>query len=84
MVSADNLLSYTDSKINFTVHNDFYDKQLGDVISKNNKHICIILKNTNQYTTWLHYDQQVTSSDSWTPLKITQSPVCLRNERIFR
>ena len=39
MVSADILLSYPYCKILFTVHTDAYDKQVGDVISQNNKPI---------------------------------------------
>ena len=39
MVSAKNLLSDPDWKIPFIVHNNASDKQLGDVISQNNKPI---------------------------------------------
>ena len=39
MVSSDILLSYPDWKINFMVHTYASDKQLGDVISHNNKPI---------------------------------------------
>ena len=39
MVSGETLLSYTDCKLPFTVNTDASDKQLGAVISKNNKPI---------------------------------------------
>ena len=39
MVSAETLLSYPDWKLTFIVHTDAPDKQLGAVISQNNKHI---------------------------------------------
>ena len=39
MVSDKTLLSYTDWKLSFTFHNDASDKQLGAVISHNNKPI---------------------------------------------
>ena len=39
MISAETLLSYPDWKILFTVHTDASDKQLGAVISQNNKPI---------------------------------------------
>ena len=39
MVSADALLSYTYWKLPFTVPTDASDKQLGDVISQNDKNI---------------------------------------------
>ena len=55
MVSADTLLIYPDWKLTFTVHTDAYDKQLGDVISKNNKPIAffsrILSKPQCNYTT---------------------------------
>ena len=41
MVSADRLLNHLDWTIPFTVHTDAYDKQLGAVISKNNKPIAV-------------------------------------------
>ena len=41
MISADTLLNDPDYKISFTVHNDTSDKQLGSVISQNNKNIDI-------------------------------------------
>ena len=39
MVSAENLLSYPDWKLPFTVHTNTSDKQLGTVISQNKKPI---------------------------------------------
>ena len=39
MVSADTLLSYPDWKLPFTVHTDASEKQLGTVISQNDKPI---------------------------------------------
>ena len=39
MVSAETLLSYPDWTLTFTVHTNEYDKQLGAVISQNNKPI---------------------------------------------
>ena len=39
MVSAETFYSYPDCKTPFTVHTHASDKQLGDVISKNNKPI---------------------------------------------
>ena len=39
MVSTVTLITYPDCKLPFTVHNDASDKQLGAVISQNNKPI---------------------------------------------
>ena len=39
MVSSEKLLSYPDCVLPFTVHTDVSDKQVGDVISQNNKPI---------------------------------------------
>ena len=39
MVSGENLLNYLDWTIKFAVHTDTFDKDLGFVISQNNKHI---------------------------------------------
>ena len=54
MVSVDNLLSYPDWKIPFTVHTDASDKQLGAVISHNNKLISFfsirLIKTQHNYT----------------------------------
>ena len=41
IVSAEMLLSYLGWKLTFTVHTDASDKQLGDVISQNNKPIVL-------------------------------------------
>ena len=55
MVSAENLLSYPDWKLSFTVHTDAYDKHLGDVISQNNKPIAFFSRESSKtqrnYTT---------------------------------
>ena len=51
MESAEILLSYPYWKLPFTVKNDSSGKQLGDVISQNNKHIAlfsIILSNPHR------------------------------------
>ena len=42
MVSVETLLSSTYWKLSFTFHTDDSDKQLGDVISQNNKHIAFL------------------------------------------
>ena len=42
MVSAETLLSYPDWKMTFTVHTDASDKQLGAVVSQNNKPISFL------------------------------------------
>ena len=44
VVSAETLLSYPDCKLSFTVHTDGSDKQLGAVISQNNKPIYFLSK----------------------------------------
>ena len=55
MVSAGTLLSYTDYNTPFTVLTDASDKQLGSIISKNNKTISffsrILSKPQRNYTT---------------------------------
>ena len=55
MVYAETLFSYPDWKIPFTVHTDASDKQLGAVISQNNKPISffsiILSKTQRNYTT---------------------------------
>ena len=43
MVSDETLFNDPSWKINFTVHKDDSDKQLGDVISHNNKPIYFLL-----------------------------------------
>ena len=54
MVSAENLLSYSDWIIPFTVHNDASDKKLVDVIIHNNKPISFfsrrLIKPQRNYT----------------------------------
>ena len=42
MVSAETLLNYPDWKLAFTVHTDPSNKQLGAVISHNNKTISLL------------------------------------------
>ena len=44
MVSTETLLNYPYWTIPFTVHNDASDKQLGAVISQNNKHIAFFYR----------------------------------------
>ena len=44
MVSAETLLSYPYFKLTFTVNTDASDKQLGAVISQNNKTIAFFLR----------------------------------------
>ena len=55
MVSAENLLSYLDCKLPFTVHTNTSDKQVGTVISQNKKSIDffsrILRKPYRNYTT---------------------------------
>ena len=55
MVSDETLLIYPDWKLPFVVHNDAYYKQLGAVISNNNKHIAffsrILTNPQHNYTT---------------------------------
>ena len=55
MVSAEMLLSYAYLKIPFIVYTDASDKQLGSVISQNNKYIAlfsrILSKPKRNYTT---------------------------------
>ena len=55
MVSAETLLSYPDWKPLFMVHTDASDKQLGGVISQNNKPIAFfsrkLIKPQRNYTT---------------------------------
>ena len=55
MVSDETLLSYPDWKLPFTVHTDTSNKQLGAVISQNNKKIAFfsrkLSKPQRNYTT---------------------------------
>ena len=55
MVSAENLLKYTGGINPFTLHIDASDKQLGDVISQNDKTIALFLRKVSNpqhnYTT---------------------------------
>ena len=55
MVSVKNFLSYLDHTITFTVHTDASDKQLGAVVSQNNKTIESfsrrLIKPQHNYTT---------------------------------
>ena len=55
LVSDETLLTYTDWKLPFTFHNNAYDKQVGDVISPNYKHISFfsrrLSKPQRNYTT---------------------------------
>ena len=55
MVSAETLLSYSDWKLPFTFHTYYSGKQLGAVISHNNKPIAFFLikliKSQHNYTT---------------------------------
>ena len=55
MIYADTLLNYPDWKVPFTVHTDASDKQVGAVISQNNKPIDffyrILSKPQRNYTT---------------------------------
>ena len=55
MVSAETLISYSYWKLTFTVHTNDYDKQLGAVISQNNKPIALLSRKLSKpqcnYTT---------------------------------
>ena len=55
MVSAETFLIYPDCTITFILHTDAYDKQLGAVISQNNKPIVflsnILSQPQRKYTT---------------------------------
>ena len=55
MASAETLLIYPSWKLPFIVHTDTYDKQLGSVISQNNKPIAFfyirLSKPQSNYTT---------------------------------
>ena len=51
MVSAENLMSYPYWTTSFTVHTNASDKQLGALISQNNKKYLFILNKTKKSTT---------------------------------
>ena len=59
MVSTDTLISYPDWKLPFAVHIDAFDKQLGDIISQNNKPIAFFSSKSSKpqhnYTTTKKY-----------------------------
>ena len=84
MVSSENLLSYIDWKITFTVHTDASDKQLCAVIIQNNEPIKLlskILSNPQRdYTT----TKKGTSCNSRMPSSITRNYIWLRNKCILR
>ena len=42
IISKETLLNYPDWTIPFTIHTDASDKQMGDVISQNNKPIAFL------------------------------------------
>ena len=53
MVSAESLLSYPYLKLTFTVQTDASDKQLGAVISQNNKPISFFYRKVSKL--WCNY-----------------------------
>ena len=59
MVSAEKLLSYPYWKLPFTVHTDASDKQLGDIISYNNKPIAFFCRRLSK----LHSNYNTTDKE---------------------
>ena len=60
MVSDETLLSYPYWRLTFTVHTDAYDKQVGDVISHNNKHVAFFSRRlSNPQRNYTKTDQKL-------------------------
>ena len=60
MVSDETLLSYPYWRLTFTVHTNAYDKQVGDFISHNNKHVAFFSRSlSNPQCNYTMTDQEL-------------------------